>query len=349
MKLKSLLFGSVAAMVAATGARAADPIVIAEPEPMDYVRICDMYGTGYYYIPGTETCLKIGGYYRVELRADSAGRRGYVRFAPTFTAKSETEWGTLTGYGRIFADWNRGATVAAVAGVPTVVTGYSQRAYLDQMYIELGNAFTVSLGLRETGYSQLLGYGGYSMDGGSYGYRNSGELRLSYNFGNGLSVFASAVEDPDPDWAPDAEFGARYDVSGYDNLWFGAAGSYDESSGGWTAKVAAEASIPNTPVTAKLMGFYSALGSSYAPSDGVNPARWSALGSVKVAATDMANIYATAQYFSTGRWGVAAGLQYYLHKGSGNDYFYVRPELVYASALARGTRFWGRVRFERGF
>ena len=25
---------------------------------MEYVRVCDTYGTGFYYIPGTETCLR---------------------------------------------------------------------------------------------------------------------------------------------------------------------------------------------------------------------------------------------------------------------------------------------------
>jgi Porin subfamily len=30
-------------------------------EPVDYVRVCDTYGTGFFYIPGTETCLKISG------------------------------------------------------------------------------------------------------------------------------------------------------------------------------------------------------------------------------------------------------------------------------------------------
>ncbi len=36
---------------------------------MDYVRICDTYGTGYYYIPGTETCLKIGGKLEYDIHA----------------------------------------------------------------------------------------------------------------------------------------------------------------------------------------------------------------------------------------------------------------------------------------
>jgi len=59
MNIKSLLLGSAAVLVAATGARAADAIVIAEPEPVEYVRVCDTYGAGYFYIPGTETCMRI--------------------------------------------------------------------------------------------------------------------------------------------------------------------------------------------------------------------------------------------------------------------------------------------------
>jgi hypothetical protein len=63
MKLKSLLLGSAAVLAAGTGAQAADlPIV----EPVEYVRICDAFGTGFYYIPGTDTCLKVGGYVRAE-------------------------------------------------------------------------------------------------------------------------------------------------------------------------------------------------------------------------------------------------------------------------------------------
>jgi hypothetical protein len=63
MKLKSLLFGSAAVVAAGTGAQAADlPIV----EPVEYVRICDAFGTGYYYIPGTDTCLRVAGRVRVD-------------------------------------------------------------------------------------------------------------------------------------------------------------------------------------------------------------------------------------------------------------------------------------------
>ena len=29
-----------------------------------YVKICSLYGAGFYYIPGTDTCIKLGGYLR---------------------------------------------------------------------------------------------------------------------------------------------------------------------------------------------------------------------------------------------------------------------------------------------
>lgn len=35
-------------------------------EPINYVRVCDAFGKGYHYIPGTETCLKFSGYVRAE-------------------------------------------------------------------------------------------------------------------------------------------------------------------------------------------------------------------------------------------------------------------------------------------
>ena len=73
MNIKSLLLGSAAALLAVSGARAADAVVVvAEPEPMEYVRICDVYGTGYYYIPGTETCIKISGLVRYRIDYDNA-------------------------------------------------------------------------------------------------------------------------------------------------------------------------------------------------------------------------------------------------------------------------------------
>ena len=66
MNIKGLLLGSAAALVAVSGARAADAVFAPEPEPVEYVRVCDAYGAGFFYIPGTQTCLRIGGFVRAE-------------------------------------------------------------------------------------------------------------------------------------------------------------------------------------------------------------------------------------------------------------------------------------------
>ena len=63
MNIKSLLLGSAAAMVVVSGAQAADAVVV-EPEPVEYVRVCDAYGAGFFYIPGTEMCMRISGFVR---------------------------------------------------------------------------------------------------------------------------------------------------------------------------------------------------------------------------------------------------------------------------------------------
>ncbi len=66
MKLgKSLLLGSAAALAATVGAQAAD-LPMRKSAPVDYVRVCDWTGAGYFYIPGSDTCMNIGGLVRAE-------------------------------------------------------------------------------------------------------------------------------------------------------------------------------------------------------------------------------------------------------------------------------------------
>jgi hypothetical protein len=104
MHMKSLLLASSAALMAVSTAQAADAIVAAEPEPMEYVRVCDAFGTGYFYIPGTETCLKINGYVRAQLDwssfdrgpgADDFDWNARTRGLLSVNAKSDTELGAL--------------------------------------------------------------------------------------------------------------------------------------------------------------------------------------------------------------------------------------------------------------
>ncbi|MGQ2969393.1 MAG: porin [Allorhizobium sp.] len=134
MNIKSLLLGSAAALAVVSGAQAADAIVAAEPEPMEYVRVCDAFGTGYFYIPGTETCLKIGG----EVRATAAfgndaaiayGARDEnwqtdVRARVSFDAKNDSELGTIGSRIRIQAEQGSASTRAGVV--------------LDEAYITVG-------------------------------------------------------------------------------------------------------------------------------------------------------------------------------------------------------------------
>ena len=61
--VKTLLLGTATGLVAVAGAQAVDMPVKAAP--VQYVKICSLYGDGFYYIPGTDTCLKLGGYLRV--------------------------------------------------------------------------------------------------------------------------------------------------------------------------------------------------------------------------------------------------------------------------------------------
>jgi hypothetical protein len=144
MNIKSLLLGSAAALAAVSGAQAADAIVAAEPEPMEYVRVCDAFGTGYFYIPGTETCLKIGGYVRFELQlgqtaplgagvypvpGDDDYFDGTGRVQLDLTAKSDTELGTLTSVGSLRFDYGNNALWT---------DGTQTTAYVNEAYIQLG-------------------------------------------------------------------------------------------------------------------------------------------------------------------------------------------------------------------
>ena len=135
-----MLLGSAAALAAVSGAQAADAIVAAEPEPIEYVRVCDAFGTGYFYIPGTETCLKVNGYIRFQTSFgpdEVNGRQGwgargtsdwdaFSRALIVFTSKSDTEYGALTGLfaGEFNADNDSDAGDSLIN--------------VDQAYIQLG-------------------------------------------------------------------------------------------------------------------------------------------------------------------------------------------------------------------
>jgi len=65
--LNKTLLGSAAVIMTMVGAQAAD-LPSKKAAPATYVKICDAYGAGFFFIPGTDTCIKVGGYVRYELQ-----------------------------------------------------------------------------------------------------------------------------------------------------------------------------------------------------------------------------------------------------------------------------------------
>lgn len=57
---RQLLLAAGAALIVPAGASAAD-LPTRKAAPVEYVRVCDAYGAGFFYIPGTDTCLRVGG------------------------------------------------------------------------------------------------------------------------------------------------------------------------------------------------------------------------------------------------------------------------------------------------
>jgi hypothetical protein len=65
--LSKTLLSSTAVILTVIGAQAAD-LPSKKAAPATYVKICDAYGAGFFYIPGTETCVKLGGVARLEFQ-----------------------------------------------------------------------------------------------------------------------------------------------------------------------------------------------------------------------------------------------------------------------------------------
>src|SRR3954464_14574795 len=116
--VKSLILGSAAGLLAMSGAQAADLPVKAKA--VEYVRICSLYGAGFWYIPGTDTCMKIGGYLRIDTTFNGSstqdapawsgdpgqGNRYHnwfitrSRMALTVDTRTATEYGVVRTFGQ---------------------------------------------------------------------------------------------------------------------------------------------------------------------------------------------------------------------------------------------------------
>ncbi|WP_217571681.1 porin [Mesorhizobium sp. GbtcB19] len=212
MNIKSLLLGSAAALIAVSGARAADAVTVAEPEPAEYVKICDVYGSGYFYIPGTETCLRIGGYLRYDMGVGDAGTLDGVnnvqdhmdgdrhdtyyknmRFTLRTYTGQETELGTLKTFtetrfqfGNSSGDYdNQFPGSGWQAG--------NKGTTLNFAWIQLGG---LRVGKDETAYDQFIGYAGNVIQDTiiPYGIKDTNVVQYNFDAGNGITGVVSLEE-----------------------------------------------------------------------------------------------------------------------------------------------------------
>ncbi|SPP98321.1 porin [Bradyrhizobium vignae] len=136
--VKSLLLGSAAGLIAVGGAKAADLPVKAKA--VEYVKICSLYGAGFYYIPGTDTCIKLGGYLRAEVAlgtnsvydtANGSVAGAKNRLSNYYTARSredltiDTRTATEYGVVRTFFDATFTWTSGGYTGVGTTAVNGS--------------------------------------------------------------------------------------------------------------------------------------------------------------------------------------------------------------------------------
>jgi hypothetical protein len=221
--VKSLLLGSAAGVVAMAGAQAADLPVKAKP--VQYVKICSLYGAGFYYIPGTDTCLKVGGWVRMQfgygyngnmsngpLSGDVANRssndfmtrnRGYI----TADARTQSEYGTLRSY--IAVGLSNDNPLPPMGSASTVVVGGAIPAN--------GNATDTQGSQGGVGFSAnraFVQFAGFTAGLAQSFYDFTDNAALSYN--GATAWYAAGTTTGDPGWqvlAYTAAFGGGFSAT----------------------------------------------------------------------------------------------------------------------------------------
>lgn len=160
------------------------------PEPIDYVRICDAFGSRFFYLPGTETCLRVGGRIRTEARIQNFGdtpnnwdadgdistafrARGYAYL----DSRTTTEFGLLRTYMSLYVTNTTGS-----AG--------NDSTTLEFGYVQFGG---LTAGRAQSFWDFWTGYAfGAQVD--DYSDTKTNLFAYTGNFGNGLSATV-ALED----------------------------------------------------------------------------------------------------------------------------------------------------------
>lgn len=209
---KGVLLGTGAALVSVAAAQAAD-LPARKAAPVEYVRVCDAYGAGFFFIPGTQTCLRIGG----RVRADYAfvpakniyggmGGSGSIT-APTsyadaqhtlgweargrinIDARTQTAWGTVQAAAQL--------RMARVNGVLDVNDGRTNNtnagSTLESAFVRFAG-FTFGASRDNFAMMPSLTYGA-----GHWGSFANGAKQLAYthSLGGGLSVTLALQDHQD--------------------------------------------------------------------------------------------------------------------------------------------------------
>jgi len=353
MNIKSLLLGSAAALAVVSGAHAADAVVAAEPEPLEYVRICDAYGAGYFFIPGTETCLKIGGKVRTEGQWYDAynpnsrlGTLWHTRAELNVNTATDTEYGPLKTETIIRWDWN---------------DGNATKTNLLWAYISLGG-FTV--GKTDSQFNVFTGYAGDVInDDVVYdGPYELNQITYNYDAGNGFTAVISVEdsnsgtgatgsngEDSSDHYAPDVVAGAGFKSGAWG---FKVVGGYDSivEEGAIKARVDADFGV----FSAFLMGGWNTDGdklNKYAGSNGAGDASgigwgdWALWGGASVPINEKLKWNFQVAYTDSKIFAATTNLKFKPVKN-----LLIEPEVTYTNWDSINEDQWaGILRFERSF
>lgn len=220
MKLtKSVILGS-AAMFAGAGAQAADLPVKAKA--IEYVKICSLYGAGFYYIPGSETCIKLGGYVRMLTSLNTNGLfdasvsgsgAARNRLSNYYTAQSRadlnidtrtaTEYGVLRTYFDAVFSWNTGpysgAGTTPVNGATAYTTSLSGQISGGSLgvYYAFFQFAGFTFGKAQSQFSApWANYPANSIDGlpGGGGWDPVTQVTYTADFGQGITASFSAQD-----------------------------------------------------------------------------------------------------------------------------------------------------------
>lgn len=197
---------STAAVLAATSVDAADlPL---KAKAIEYVKVCSLYGAGFYYIPGSDTCVKLGGHIRVATTinggtydlpyiqsgagASELRTKNYFNTRERFTfnvdTRTATEYGVVRTFSAVLFDF--------LQGRENISGGFAE---VDYAFLQFaGFTFGKAISNFDTQWVQAKPIiGGTGFMSGSNNLTGIAQLAYTAEFGNGWSG-TIAVEDGSP-------------------------------------------------------------------------------------------------------------------------------------------------------